>query len=154
MQEAAPTEVQSPRLEIVQMPRCFHSRFFLGPFFQVSPHFVRLFVLVCVGASSFFTSQIRADNLSQVRQEFLSPLPAARPAVYWCWLNGYVDDEALITELDELAAKGISGVYVFDIGARSWDKPLPAGPPFLSPQWMSSFSKVVRKAERLASKLA
>jgi hypothetical protein len=149
MQEAAPTEVQSPRLEIVQMPRCFHSRFFLGPFFQVSPHFVRLFVLVCVGASSFFTSQIRADNLSQVRQEFLSPLPAARPAVYWCWLNGYVDDEALITELDELAAKGISGVYVFDIGARSWDKPLPAGPPFLSPQWMSSFSKVVRKAGKV-----
>ncbi len=80
---------------------------------------------------------------------FLDPPAAARPAVYWCWLNGVVDKSALKQELAELAGKGIRGVYVFDIGARSWDKPLPAGPAFLSHAWLEAFAEAVRQANKL-----
>ncbi|MCS7239134.1 MAG: glycosyl hydrolase [Thermoguttaceae bacterium] len=86
------------------------------------------------------------ESQVDLRQRFLSPEGRARPAVYWCWLNGFVDPEALRAEVAEFAEKGITGLYVFDIGARSGAKPVPAGPAFLSPQWLESLRVAVSSA--------
>jgi hypothetical protein len=87
-------------------------------------------------------------------ETFRNPPALARPAVYWCWLNGYVDANTLQTELQELASKGIAGVYVFDIGTRGAEKPLPAGPAFLSEPWLATFRQAVQTASELGIEVA
>ena len=47
---------------------------------------------------------------------FLNPPKAAKPSIYWLWLNGYVNRDYLKTELEQFSEKGIgpsrrSGVY-------------------------------------------
>ena len=48
---------------------------------------------------------------------FRSPPNDARPAVYWLWLNGYVNRDHVETELKSLHAAGIRGLCLFDMGA-------------------------------------
>lgn len=96
-----------------------------------------------------YAAELQSPGTSGLAEIFRNPPAAARPAVYWCWLNGVVDPVGLRSELAEFAAKGISGVYVFDIGARGWEKPLPAGPPFLSDEWLAGLKEAVSAAREL-----
>ncbi len=83
------------------------------------------------------------------RQGFTDPPDIARPAVYWCWLNGHVDPGQLSRELEEFQRKGVRGVYIFDIGARDPNNRIPAGPAFMGPESVQSIAHAVREAGRL-----
>ncbi|GAB4128080.1 MAG: hypothetical protein Kow0040_02400 [Thermogutta sp.] len=85
----------------------------------------------------------------ELRQGFVSPPDIARPAVYWCWLNGHVDHRQMTQELEEFQRNGIRGVYIFDIGARDPDNRIPAGPAFMGPESVKSIAHAVREARRL-----
>ncbi|MBN1506460.1 MAG: hypothetical protein JW955_06420, partial [Sedimentisphaerales bacterium] len=60
-------------------------------------------------------------------QGFRDPPISARPSVYWVWVNGLTDKRQMTWELEELKAKGIGGVYIFDVGAQDPQKIVPAG---------------------------
>lgn len=62
-----------------------------------------------------------ADDLAN---GFAVPDESVRPWCYWWWLNGYVTQEGLVRDLDEMRAKGINGVLVFHAGGG----PTPSGP--------------------------
>ncbi|MBN1444055.1 MAG: discoidin domain-containing protein, partial [Planctomycetes bacterium] len=82
-----------------------------------------------------------------LEQGFADPPAEARPRVYWWWLNSCVTREAITRDLEELAAKGIGGVLLFDAGGPAG--PVPAGPAFLSNEWRALFRHAVREAGRL-----
>lgn len=84
-----------------------------------------------------------------LRQGFTDPPDIARPAVYWCWLNGYVDHRRMTWELEEFQRKGVRGVYIFDIGARDPNNRVPTGPAFMGPESVKSIAHAVREAGRL-----
>jgi len=68
-------------------------------------------VILAVGASgpnfSFETrTESARDALSEAR--FFDPPLSARPSVLWTWLNGYVDNDRLTRELEEMKSKGLA----------------------------------------------
>lgn len=79
-----------------------------------------------------------------------NPPAEARPHVYWLWLNGYVEPATARAELEAMKANGIGGVLLFDMGARG-DKSVqpPAGPAFLSPEWLKQLKESAGDAKRL-----
>lgn len=113
----------------------------------VPPVFV-LLTLVVLSGWAFAQAPPQSAVSAGLRDLFWAPPFRARPAVYWCWLNGFVDREALKAEIKEFANKGIVALYVFDIGARGGSKPLPAGPGFLSKPWLDAFAEAVSTARQ------
>jgi hypothetical protein len=51
--------------------------------------------------------------------------------------------------MEELKAKGIGGVYIFDVGAQDPQKIVPAGPAFMGPESLAAIGHTVREATRL-----
>ena len=86
---------------------------------------------------------------ADLRQGFRDPPLSARPAVYWAWVNGLTDKRQMTRELEELKAKGIGGVYIFDVGAQDPQKIVPAGPAFMGPESLQAIGHAVREATRL-----
>jgi hypothetical protein len=80
---------------------------------------------------------------------FVNPPPPARPSVYWVWVNGLTDARQRTYELEQLKEKGISGLYIFDVGARDPKGIVPAGPAFMGPESLKAIGHTVREATRL-----
>ncbi|MPY87683.1 MAG: hypothetical protein GEU99_07160 [Luteitalea sp.] len=107
-------------------------------------------LVACWVASAGGWSQTAGSGATHLARGFENPPPEARPHVYWLWLNGYINHEAALEELKAMKAAGFSGVLAFDMGARG-PKELqpPAGPAFLSADWLRTFREVVRGARTL-----
>jgi hypothetical protein len=88
-----------------------------------------------------------ADN--RLLDGFREPPLPARPSVYWAWVNGLTNKERMTIELEELKAKGIGGVYIFDIGAQDPQGIVPKGPAFMGPESLDAIGHTVREATRL-----
>ncbi|MCC6858125.1 MAG: hypothetical protein IT158_06185, partial [Bryobacterales bacterium] len=87
---------------------------------------------------------------SELERGFLQPPSDARPHVYWLWLNGYVDPQTAREELRAMKEAGFGGVLLFDMGARGDPRAQPpAGPAFLSPEWMRQFRESATQAKQL-----
>jgi hypothetical protein len=86
---------------------------------------------------------------SALADGFTNPPLSARPAVYWVWVNGLTNEKRLTLELEEMKAKGISGVYIFDVGARDPKDIVAAGPAFMGPESLDAIGHAVREAGRL-----
>ncbi|NOX55030.1 MAG: hypothetical protein GXP27_11465 [Planctomycetes bacterium] len=96
----------------------------------------------------------QAEDMSASRDAltkgFLNPPKAARPSTYWLWLNGYVNRAHIERELRAFQQAGISGLCLFDMGARgAKDEQPPTGPAFLSEEWLRSLAHAVRIAGEL-----
>ena len=68
------------------------------------------------------------DNLLE---GFREPPLSARPSIYWTWVNGLTNKDRMTVELEELKAKGIGGLYIFDVGAQDPQGIVPTGPAFM-----------------------
>ena len=55
-------------------------------------------------------------------KEFASPPDAARPWVYWFWLNGNINREGITADLEAMKRAGIGGVLIMEV-----DQGAPAG---------------------------
>jgi hypothetical protein len=76
---------------------------------------------------------------------FAHPPAAARPWVYWMWMDGNLDRDGITADLESLRAAGIGGVVICEVNVG-----VPRGPvEFMSPEWRGLFKHVVREAERL-----
>lgn len=81
---------------------------------------------------------------------FRNPPKEARPSTYWLWLNGYVNRDHVESELKAFHDAGISGVCIFDMGARGAKEAMPpAGPAFMSKPSVGHIAHAVRVAESL-----
>ncbi|MCI0492546.1 MAG: discoidin domain-containing protein, partial [Planctomycetes bacterium] len=101
-------------------------------------------VLIMLSALCALTGIAAADDLSK---NFASPPDAAKPRVYWWWLNSRVSKEGITRDLEEYRAKGIGGVLLFDAGMPAG--PMPAGPKFMSAEWLELVRHALREADRL-----
>lgn len=95
----------------------------------------------------------QAQDLASLRHGFGNPPDSARPAAYWCWMNGYVDVNQAVCELRQFREKGFSGLYVFDIAARDPDKVVPAGPAFMSREWVRNLAFLLSRAQHLGMEI-
>ncbi|MCS7023497.1 MAG: glycosyl hydrolase [Bryobacteraceae bacterium] len=100
------------------------------------------FVLSVLWAGTSFSEDLESG--------WRNPPRPARPHVYWLWLNGWVDVAAAREELRAMKDAGIGGVLLFDMGARGdASQQPPAGPAFLSNDWLRNFRELVTEAKKL-----
>lgn len=85
---------------------------------------------------------------------FRAPPQAAKPRVWWHWMNGNVTEEGIRLDLEWMTRIGIGGVQHFD-AAFDWGAPFDTPQqvdnllPYLTPQWRQA----MRYSVGLASKL-
>ncbi|MDO8539623.1 MAG: glycosyl hydrolase [Opitutaceae bacterium] len=81
---------------------------------------------------------------------FRNPPMEARPHTYWLWMNGHLHPPSAIEELRAMKEAGLSGILLFEMGARG-DKAAfpPAGPAFLSEPWLDKLKLAVNEARSL-----
>jgi hypothetical protein len=86
------------------------------------------------------------ESSDLLEKDFLVPPNAAKPWVYWWWLDGAVSKDGLTKDLEEMKEKGIAGALIFDCGSGGHDSP--KGPTFMSDEWREYFRHAVREAAR------
>jgi len=101
-----------------------------------------LLLLVAAALGSACSTPVPTDRLAA---EFASPPDAARPWVYWMWMDGNLTREGITADLEAMKKAGLGGVIICEVNVG-----VPRGPvEFMSPEWRKLFAHVVREAERL-----
>lgn len=88
------------------------------------------------------TVQAQADEL---KDAFRTPPASARPGVYWYFMDGNLDKEEMVKDLESMAAAGLGSVIFLEV-----DIGVPRGPvAFMSETWQDYVSHAFKAAERL-----
>ncbi len=100
------------------------------------------FLMASLALYALAGSAAAADDLAK---NFASPPAAARPWVYWFWLNGNLTKEGMTADLEAMQRAGMGGVLIMEV-----DQGAPVGPvAFMSDQWRDLFKHMVTEASRL-----
>ncbi|HUX97128.1 MAG TPA: glycosyl hydrolase [Bacteroidales bacterium] len=80
---------------------------------------------------------------------FLNPPDSARPGVYWYFMDGNLNREAMTADLESMKRAGIGYVLFLEVNVG-----IPRGKvDFLSEEWQELYKHAVREAERLGIKI-
>ena len=94
-----------------------------------------------------------APQTDSLVERFINPPPAARPWVYWWWMD-HVSKESITRDLEALKAQGIGGMVLFQ--CDGWLLPEEVfGPPqkFWTPEWCEMVRFASEEAKRLGLEL-
>jgi len=111
-------------------------------------------ILACRGGKSAVMTpggELHCEKIGDkpLEEEFASPLPSARPHVWWHWMNGNVTKEGITADLEAMAGAGIGGAQIFDAGCA-----IPPGPvKFNSSEWVEMVRHAASEARRLGIEL-
>ena len=94
---------------------------------------------------------VRATDLAA---DFRQPPEAARPWVYWYWMNAAVSRAGITADLEAMKQAGLGGAYLMPIGGVSKPPLLEPPVPQLSPLWWDMVRFAMQEADRLGLKLA
>ena len=99
-------------------------------------------VLVGIWAAGKFNVPA-ADSLEK---GFLSPPAAAKPQVWWQWMNGHITREGITRDLEAMKAAGLGGFTLFNTSEGT-----PAAGPvaYMSGEWWKLFQHTLAEAGRL-----
>lgn len=107
-----------------------------------------LFIIICAFFSCNNGKKADFSAYTELSTNFKDPQGTARAKVYWWWINGYVDTVKMKQELQAIKDAGLGGVDIFEIGFRP-DGVVPAGPAFMSDEFLEAFAFAVKEATRL-----
>lgn len=91
-----------------------------------------------------------ADSL---RRDFLNPPAAARPRVWWHWMNGNVTKEGIKLDLEWMKRVGIGGLQNFD-AALSTPQVVEKRLAYMTPEWKDAFRYAVELADQFGLEMA
>ncbi len=93
---------------------------------------------------------------ARLESAFHNPPVSSRPWVYWWWHNGNMSEASITRDLEEMKAKGVGGVLMFD--SRGYHQQyLPPPPPkneFLDPEWRKLVKFAISEANRLGLQMS
>ena len=93
------------------------------------------------------------DGGDKLIRDFQDPPKAARPYVWWHWMDGEVSLDGIRKDLEWMDAAGIAGFHQFDAGGVNMPKAAPFKRPYLSDSWKEAFRYAVRLADSLGMEL-
>ena len=99
---------------------------------------------------SLLLTSLPAAEVSSLSDGFATPPDAARPWVYWYFMDGNLTREGMTADLEAMRAAGIGGAIFLEVNIG-----IPRGPvEFMSPVWRDLFVHAVREADRLGIEVA
>jgi hypothetical protein len=75
--------------------------------------------MVTAVIAAFFLVSSASPEVSALEKQFAAPPPGAGPWVYWMWLRVDTTGEAITRDLEEMHAKGIRGLILYDSGGTT-----------------------------------
>ncbi len=100
---------------------------------------IRLFII----ASCLLT--INVVSAGGFEDEFRNPPDSARPGVYWYFMDGNLNREAMSADLESMKEVGLGNLVFLEVNIG-----VPRGPiDFMSEKWQDLFVHAVRESERL-----
>src|SRR5689334_12143559 len=108
----------------------------------------RLLLVAC--ACSLICSAWAEDSL---RRDFADPPAAARPRVWWHWMNGNVTKEGIRLDLEWMKRVGIGGLQNFD-AALATPKVVDKRLAYMTPEWKEAFRYAAQLADNLGLEMA
>ncbi|UOQ96730.1 DNA-binding protein [Hymenobacter sp. 5317J-9] len=111
-------------------------------------------LLLALPTLGLLPAPVRAQQAPDLEALFKSPPEAARPWVFWYWMNGAVTPAGITADLAAMKEAGIGGAYLMPI--KDVENPPAISPPArqLSPQWWAMVKHSMQEADRLGLKLA
>ncbi len=86
-----------------------------------------------------------AAPAATLEDEFRQPPDAARPGVYWYFMDGNLNRQEMVKDLESMAEVGLGNLVFLEV-----DVGVPRGPvKFMSGEWQDLFANAVHQAERL-----
>lgn len=122
--------------------------------------FMKRFILIlhmgicCIALQG--SAQVRRvpGTKDELKQAFLHPNEAAKPWVFWYWMQAAVTREGVTADLQAMKQAGIGGAYLMPIKGA-------ANPPYLTPpveqltpEWWAMVKFTMQEADRIGVKLA
>jgi hypothetical protein len=84
-------------------------------------------------------------NAVALEDEFRNPPDSARPGVYWYFMDGNLDREEMVKDLESMKEVGLGNLVFLEVNIG-----VPRGPvDFMSDPWQELFANAVHHAERL-----
>ena len=96
------------------------------------------------------SAQTPPDALSQ---DFMTPPNAAKPRVWWHWMNGNVTKEGITKDLEWMKRVGIGGFQNFDASLFT-PSVTPKKLVFMTPEWKDAFRHTTSLAQKLQLEMA
>jgi hypothetical protein len=93
-----------------------------------------------------------SDPLDELWESFIQPPYAARPRVWWHWMNGNVDEEGIRLDLEWMKRVGIGGAQSFE-GGMNVPQLVAERVVFGSAQWQGAMRTAAETADRLGLEL-
>lgn len=95
--------------------------------------------------------EVRYKPSTNFEADFLNPPDYARIRAFWWWLNSNVTEDGITKDLEAMKANGYGGAIIFDAGSSNYSvaHKTPAGPAFLSDNWLKLYQHAIREADRL-----
>lgn len=100
--------------------------------------------------STWFTAVLVPARADELDRAFTAPPAAARPWVYWFFMDGNLTREGMTADLEAMRAAGIGGAIILEVNVG-----IPRGPvEFMSPQWRALLKHAIQEADRLGLEIA
>jgi hypothetical protein len=111
--------------------------------------FLRLPIVILLCLTGFLTAQAQ----SSIQQNFQTPPNAAKPRVWWHWMNGNITKEGIQKDLEWMKRVGIGGFQNFD---ASLFTPVVVSKKlvFMTPEWKDAFKFTTNLASKLDLEMA
>ncbi|MBO2010178.1 glycosyl hydrolase [Hymenobacter negativus] len=111
-------------------------------------------LLLALPTLGLLPAPVCAQQAPDLESVFKNPPEAARPWVFWYWMNGAVTPAGITADLEAMKEAGIGGAYLMPI--KDVENPPAISPPArqLSPQWWAMVKHSMQEADRLGLKLA
>ncbi|MGC4048416.1 MAG: glycosyl hydrolase [Paludibaculum sp.] len=105
---------------------------------------------VCLAAQFALLGQTPTDKL---HQDFMNPPAAARPRVWWHWMNGNITREGIQQDLSWMKRVGIGGLQNFD-AALATPQVVEKRLAYMTPEWKDAFRYAAGLADQLGLEMA
>src|SRR5438067_11542625 len=122
--------------------------------------FMKRFILVlhtcicCIALQG--RAQVRSVSYAkdELKQAFLHPGEAAKPWMFWYWMQAAVTREGITADLLAMKQAGIGGAYLMPIKGSANPPYLTPSVEQLTPEWWAMVKFTMQEADRIGVKLA
>jgi hypothetical protein len=93
------------------------------------------------------------SSVDALKKSFENPPDAARPLVWWHWMNGNISKEGIQLDLEWMHREGIAGFQNFD-AALATPQVVPKRLAYMTPEWKDAFKYAITLGDQFGMEMA